>query len=151
MSHTWLFIHLWDLSLNQNTYTVREQLQSHLSGLNYSTPVNYSFRKICSNHTSIVWFTVQEESSPLCAGGGELTPASAAEDTSAWILQQTSSRTCSPTSPASFYSAVQNNMKHATVTLAFTSRPSLLFCSFLCHYLESWKSCQWVWIFTSSM
>lgn len=60
-------------TLNQNTYTVGEQLQSHLSGLNYSTPVNYSFRKICSNHTSIAWFAIQEESSPFSTGD-ESTP-----------------------------------------------------------------------------
>lgn len=89
-------------TLNQNTYTVGEQLQSHLSGLNYSTPVNYSFRKICSNHTSIAWFAIQEESSPFCTGGWEHTPASAADDTSTCILQHTSSRIFL-TSPGSFF------------------------------------------------
>lgn len=131
ISHTWLFIHLWDLRLNQNIYTVGEQLQSHLSGLNYSTPVNYSFRKICSNHTSIAWLAIQEESSPVCTGGWEHSPAPA--DASTCILQHTSSRICSPTSPGSFYSVIHNNnMKRATVILAFTSCSSLLVCSFLC-------------------
>lgn len=139
-------------TLNQNTYTVGEQLQSHLSGLNYSTPVNYSFRKICSNHTSIAWFAIQEESSPFSTGGWEHTPASAADDTSTCILQHTSSRICFLTSPGSFYSVIhKNNAKHATVILAFSPCPSLLLYSFLCHYWEKWKSSQWVWIFTCSM
>lgn len=152
ISHAWLFIHLWDLRLNQNTCKVGEQLQSHLSGLNYSTPVNYSFRRICSNHPSIAWFAIQEEASPFCTGGRGHTSASAAADTSTHILQHTSSRISVPTHPGSFYFVIpKNNEKRATVILAFTSCPSLLFCSLLCHYLETWKSSQWVWSFTSSM
>lgn len=154
VSHAWLFIHLRDLRLNQHTCTVGEQLQSHLSGLNYSTPVNYSYRKICSNSTSIAWFAIQEESSPFCTGWGH-TPASAGVMT----LQHVSSSIPAPESAfphiqdpfGSFYSVTPNNhAKRATVILAFTSCPSLLFSSFLCHYLEMWKSSQWVWIFTSS-
>lgn len=45
-----------------------------------------------------------------------------------------------PTCPWSFYSVTQNNqLKCSTVLLAFSLRPCVLFCCFLCHYWGKWK------------